>query len=113
MQHRGVRALIAAGATLLVGCPPSESAHVRKAQEAVERGCCSVSESPGGGDFGCSTCPLLQDAKIVETKAHDDCANSCQMVEMQTRGPNGDGQCTMMVSWYNDAWHLQGACHPR
>ncbi len=105
-----VKAVVLAWVLLAAACTPGRNAHVQKARELAAAACCSPSDVQGAV---CPRCALLEGATIVGEKVEDSCANSCELVELQTHGPNGDGVCTYQVSWWNDAWHVTGGCHPR
>jgi hypothetical protein len=44
---------------------------------------------------------------------HEDCANSCQMVTLETEGPNGKGMCTIEVMKERPLRIGGGGCYPR
>ncbi len=103
------RAFLVALPLLLVACPPSQKRSLEKARELALAGCCSVSEDVAT----CSKCELLEGATITKESIHTSCANTCEMAELETKGPRGEARCTYEVGWYNGGWHVKGACAPR
>ena len=94
------------------GCAPDEAAYVEAARSFMAEGCCSRNYTKPVEEQ-CDRCALLVGARVTKATMYEGCANSCQMVTLETDGPNGKGMCTVEVLKERPLRIGGGGCHPR